>query len=306
MGFLKKLDTKDIQLAMEEAEHNFTVEKANLFTDDGLQIPDKVAVISKKGYHKYLGTVGRNWEPVQPETIYELVQELLNNTDGKINGSYTLYNGSVIGVLINLATKEYISNDPVELNFMMMTSFNGTHAVSGYATTNRIVCTNQCNTSNAFYNLRHTRNVFNRIDIIKNMLKFYNNEIRNFDSKMMQMVQYHMDNDKAVKWFQTLFPKPKTDRSKHALENQLSIFVECLNNGMGTNIPGVRGTCYGVFQALTEYVNHKRSTRIHNDRDPEEVMFDSVHFGSGNRIIQNGMRLLMDRFEFKKEDFLID
>lgn len=307
MSFMTKIEnTQDTNLAMNTGNHNFTVIKNNLITDTEIKIPDYVAIINQNT-NEYLGTVGKGWEPVQPHVLYELADELIKSTKGAINGVFTMYGGSVIGILFNLAEREYISGDKVELNFLMLTSFNGMYGITGNATTYRIVSDSSCNTSNKVYNLRHTKNVHNRLEVVKNMLKYYQNEIASFDETMTTMVESHMNDNAAVAWFKSLFPTPNSERTENILNNQVNLFVDCLHNGNGSNIVGVRGTCYGAFQALTEYINHHRSTRIHNDREEDEVRFQAVHFGSGNQLIQKGLHTIGEGFlQFSEKEFMIE
>ncbi len=305
--FLTQVDTTDINVAMDVAGHDFEVEKQPLFTGAGIAVPDHVA-ICKKETNQYLGTVGKNWEPVQPKVIYDLADELIQATDGKINAVFNMFDGSVIGVSFCLAEREYISGDPTQLNFLMLTAFNGMHGIAGHSTTNRLVCMNQCNTSNKVYNLKHTKHVGNRLEVVKNMLKYYKNEIASFDDKMDKMVKHSMNDQEAIEWFRTLFAKPKSPRGETVLGNQEATFVDCLQHGEGSNIAGVRGTSYGAFQALTEYINHHRTVRVHNDREVEEVKFQSIHFGTGNGLAQKGLNALNMNMglEFTENEFLIE
>jgi len=251
--------------------------------------------------------VGKGWEPVQPKTIYDLAEELIEATNGRINGVINMFGGAVIGLSFNLAERQYVAGDHVDLNFLMLTSFNGTHGIAGHATTNRISCLNQCNTSNKLYNLKHTKHVGNRLTVVKNILKYYNNEIKSFDDKMMKLVNKRMPDSEALDWFKSLFPKPKSPRGEKVLENQSYVFEACLLNGMGSEITGVRRTSYGAFQALTEYINHHRTVRVHNDRDVEEVKFQSIHFGTGNGLAQRGLNNLTSTdLLFSEAEFLIE
>ena len=305
--FYTEIDnTQDVGLAMEAADHDFEVEKTKLYNDRGILIPDHVAIM-RKDNNAYLGTVGIGWEPVQPKIIYELAQELISSTGGTINGAFTMNKNSVIGISFELAQREYIAKDPIKLQFVMLTAFNGTHGIAGHSTTNRLSCLNQCNTSNKIYNLKHTKNVLNRLEIIKGILKYYKNEIASFDDKMTQMVESKMNENAAVEWFKRLFPEPKSERAQNILNNQADIFIDCLQNGRGSNIVGVRGTCYGAFQALTEYINHYRSVRVHNGREEEEVKFQSIHFGTGNTLTQKGLNSISESFtEFSEKEFMIE
>ena len=305
MSFITKVDTRNIDEAMDIANHNFTVEKHHLTTERGILIPDYVAVVNADT-NQYLGTVGKGWEPVQPQVIYELAEQLIDATNGHINGVINMHGGSVIGLSFTLAERQYVAGDLTELNFLMLTSFNGMHGIAGHATTNRLVCLNQCNTSNKVYNLKHTKNVANRLDVVRNILKYYNNEISMFDDKMTKLVNKKMHDVEAVEWFKSLFPKPKSPKSELILDNQTSVFINCLMEGKGRDISGVRGTSYGAFQALTEYINHYRTVRVHNGREEEEVKFQSLHFGTGNTLAQKGLNSLTVEFEFSVEEFLIE
>lgn len=303
--FMTNIETQDINLAMEAGHHDFEVEKQPLITESGVVVPDFMAVM-KKETNQYLGTVGSGYEPVQPKTIYELADELMVATGGKINGLLNLRGGSVMGICFELAEREYVPNDPTKLHFVMLGGFNGTCGIAGHATTNRLSCLNQCNTSSKLYNLKHTKNVLNRIEVVKGMMKYYQNEIKSFDEKMTFMAGKAMNNEEAVAWFKSLFPAPKSERSEIMLTNQTATFIDCLHNGRGVNIPGVRGTAYGAFQALTEYINHHRATRVHGDREAEEVRFEAIHFGSGHILTQKGLSKLTSSFTFNADEFMID
>lgn len=303
--FMTNIETQDVFLAMEAGQHDFEVEKHQLVTRDGIAIPDMVAVM-KTGSDKYLGTVGFGYELVQPKTIYELGEELISSTGGKIDRLFNLRGGRVIGISFELAEKEYVPNDPTKMYFVMLLGFDGSCGIAGHATTSRLSCLNQCNTSSKLYNLRHTKNVLNRIEVVKGMMTYYQNEIKAFDEKMTFMAGKSMNSQEAVDWFKSLFPAPKNERAQTRLDNQTATFINCLNNGRGSNIPGVKGTAYGAFQALTEYINHHRATRVHGDRDEDEVRFETIHFGSGHILSQAGLNKLTSSFTFNPDEFFIE
>ena len=295
------IDTTNVDFAR-EISHNFTVEGQRLKTENGVTlIPDKKAMI-RTDTNQYLGTVGINWEPVQPEVLYNMAENLLEATNGRINGILNMFDGAVIGISFKLAEREYVENDKIDLNFVMLTAFNGVYGLSGNALAYRHQSDSLANTSNRVFNLRHTKFVANRIEVVKDMLKYYNQEITSFDAIMNRLVTRPMSNAVAIDWFQSLFPTPKSDRSTLLLENSTAEFVRLLRR---QRQQGVQGTSYGAWCALIEYINHSRTVRVHNDRDPEEVRFQSINFGSGNRIIQKAMNKLTD-FHFTEEEFIID
>lgn len=310
--FLHEIDTQNPEEAR-VLRHDFTVESQNLITTGqiGLNVPDKKAIVKipNPGLLEvaptYLGTVGIGWEPVQPSVLYEMAEDLIEATDGSINGVINMMEGAVIGISFKLAEREYVHDDKVDLNFLMLTAFNGMYGLSGSALAYRHDTQSMANTSNKVFNLKHTKFVGNRIAVVKDMLKYYNQEINSFDVMMNRLVTAPMSDAVAVEWFTSLFPKANTHRSEVLLENSVAKFVSILSRQREENVQGVKGTSYGAWCALTEYVNHERTVRVHNGRDEDEVRFQSINFGTGNRMIQKGTDKLSG-FLFDAGEFMID
>lgn len=306
--FLKEITSDHHHEAIIEAGHNFVVSKINLQTTnidtefDGIHVPAHVGIV-RTDTKQYLGTVGKGWEPVQPHVLYDLAHELMDSTGGRITGSFSMMDGAVIGIELNLGEREYVEGDKVQLNFLMLTSFNGMYGIAGHATITRQEA--QMNTSSRVYNLRHTKYVANRLEVVKEILKYYEREIENFDKKMQGLVNKHMNTKQALEWFRSLFPEPKSTVAEKKLENQVEIFLSCLEDQRQR---GVRGTSYAAYMALAEYINHHRSVRVHNGRDEDEVRFQSVHFGTGNTLAQKGLNSLAKDIvvEFSEDEFLLD
>jgi hypothetical protein len=104
--------------------HNFNVESQDIKTERDIWIPDKKAIV-RRDTNQYLGTVGKGWEPVQPIVLYNMAEELIQATDGRINGLINMLDGAVIGISFKLAEREFVEDDKIDLNFLMLTAFNG-------------------------------------------------------------------------------------------------------------------------------------------------------------------------------------
>lgn len=293
---IKGIDTNNVHEAMEMGDHNYTVEMVPVKLPDGTEIWDKKAVV-RMDNGAYLGTVGRDYQPVQPIAIYEMVHAMMEATGGKINGVVDMHGGSVFGVSLNLANREYIPGDNVELNFLILAAHNGRYGILGRALTNRLVCLNQVPSSTKLFNLKHTRFVENRLDTAAKMLTYYDREIKSFDASMKQLVDLRMNEQMTKHFIHGMYPDPakkESDRSRSIRENQMATLINLLDDGKGTDIPGLKGTGWHAFNALTEFVNHERTTRVKEGRDVAEVRFEAVNFGSGNDIMQRGMSLLLE------------
>jgi len=293
--FLKKIETRDVVEAMHEADHNYQVEIQPMYMADGRVIQTKKAVVRVDNGQE-LGVCGNDYMPVQPVAIYKMADELLKAVPGsKINSVLNMHGGSVFGLSLNLSRIEPVSGDIVEMNFLLLASHNGAYGILGRAMSYRFFCLNQMPSSTKLFNLKHTRFVENRLSTAMKMLSYYNQELSAFSQQMKMLAGHRMTVKAQVDWFGSLFPTPAVDskRSNTMLENNTSTFMQLVEDGRGAQHTGVQGNGWGAINALSEYVNHERSTRIKNGRDAEEVKFESVTFGAGNTLMQSGLSKLI-------------
>lgn len=281
--------------AMERAGHNFAVTKVPVSLPSGQIVPDKMATI-RQDTGEYLGTVGAGYTVVQPSDFYGVAQEFMKETGAEITCTMTMKGGAVIGINFLVDTREYLPGDPVEMNFLMMTAFDMSYSVLGRALSRRLFCLNQLPSSTRLFDVKHTTFAYKRLDIAMKMLGYFSQEAGAFDAKMKALTKCPMQERDQIEFFKNLHPAPSkgSRRAKSILENNTMAFIRLLHSGAGVDVPGVRGTAYHTLNALTEYVNYFRVTRVKNDRVEEEVKFESTIFGSGNRLMQNGLNRLID------------
>jgi phage/plasmid-like protein (TIGR03299 family) len=293
-AFLKKIETKDVNEAMTLAGHDFEVEMVPLEIN-GQTIWDKKAVI-RKDNGSYLGTVGNSWQPVQPKVIYDMADTLIKETNGSITGTITMQRGSVMGLALTLGQNEFIPGDRYEFNMLLLTSFNMSYTVLAKVLTRRFFCMNQMPSSKQLFSLKHTTFVNERLGAAMKMLAHYNQEITGFQSKMTRLINAPMSDEAALNFFTGLLPavNEESKRSVTLKDNAVGTFIDLLSRGKGSDWPGVRGTAYGVLNALTEYTNYYKPTRVFEGREQDEVKFESLVFGAGGDFMTLGMAQLLD------------
>jgi len=82
--------------------------------------------------------------------------------------------------------------------------------------------------------------------------------------------------------------------------NTIEKVMELVEHGKGTDIPGVKGTGYGVYNAVGEYADHYMSTRASGETDQEkeknqlENRFLSSIMGSGADLKQRAFNKLIE------------
>lgn len=298
MKSFKDVETQDAREAMEVSGHEFTAETVPAMYYNGrdnVSVPDKKIVVNAET-GGYLGTVGTNYKVIQPVDFYDLAQNFIDQTGATITRTMTMKGGAVMGINFLMDTKEYLEGDPVDMNFLMMTAFNMQYSLLGRALSTRLFCMNQLPSSLKLFDIKHTTYMVERLGMALKMIGFFAKEQGKFDAKMKNLTKCRMTQREQLDWFSGLFPAVVKDskRSETIAFNRNEKFLELLHSGKGMTVPGLRGTAYQALNALTEYANYHRPTRIAKNRVSDEVKFTSIVFGSGNALMQNGFDQLVE------------
>jgi len=98
---------------------------------------------------------------------------------------------------------------------------------------------------------------------------------------------------RGVSYFEALYPDP-ADGSNSRARNVRDTLYNLFERGKGQEIPAIRHSSWAAFNAVTEFVDHHRSTRGRTDHERGSNRLDSAWFGSGNRLKQHAFRLALD------------
>tara|TARA_B100000700_G_scaffold86173_2_gene96894 strand:- start:3389 stop:3811 length:423 start_codon:yes stop_codon:yes gene_type:complete len=114
------------------------------------------------------------------------------------------------------------------------------------------------------------------------------------DEFMRKLADVPMPQSDWIDFCMELFPTPVADEdgnvSKRAMsisENNRSQLTRLFVGGRGTEIPGVRGTGWAAYNALTEFAGYHRTSRGGKGK-----RFESLMMGSGAKFVQNGTNIL--------------
>jgi len=86
-----------------------------------------------------------------------------------------------------------------------------------------------------------------------------------------------------ARYFEALYPDPAEGSSSRA-RNVRDALYNLFERGKGQEIPLIRHSTWAAFNAVTEYVDHHRSSRGETDHERGSHRLESAWFGSGNRL----------------------
>lgn len=277
---------------------NWTVEKQPIYLQNGNAINDAYATV-RKDNNACLGVVGNKYSVLQNheaiESIYEAGKEVFNKDTGlehPWNNASTLGNFGNIGggslkegkaVFIQLELPEmYIGKSDVKRFITVTNKHDGTGSL-GFGTTNQVVC---CSNTFAIANkalgkIRHTASMQQRIDdavkALRVALDFENRQVEVFNKAAN--IQFNNNHVRSV--METLFGKANLDNPNAStrLKNQVKEFALDVD----TSVVEQGETIWSLFNAVTRYTNHSRSTK---DKD------FSLLFGTDAKINQKVYNLM--------------
>jgi phage/plasmid-like protein (TIGR03299 family) len=242
-----------------------------------------------------LGVVGASYRPVQNIAALNFMDDIIGRGEAVYETVGNLGNGSLIWMLAKIPTP-YQAVDPVERYLLMSTSHNGVSPVMVAAIDFRIWCANQIQAAirkarNKF-RIRHTTNVELKMAEAR---KAFDGSIKYFNSMdeiFEQLKQIKFTESQLLTLVEKVFAAEVADaddRSNRQVKRLEGIQEQVVNlsiSGMGTDLPGVRGTAWGAYNAVTEYLNHYTTIKgsKKNGTSAEEKLLGSQWFGTvGNK-----------------------
>ena len=284
--------------------------------DDGnlIEIPDNFAVVRDTD-KAVLGVVGKNYTPIQNTECFEFMDEITGpdklvryHTAGSLHGGRKIW---LLAELTNL-TFAPVPNDEVQPYLALLDSKDGSMSLTAFFTGVRIVCQNTANMAlagadkNKMVKIRHTQSAMVKMGEAQRVLGLavekaeqYGDVMNSLARKQVNKRMWHDFLDELVG--ELIIPdEGDPTRGYTRLLNRREKLTELFESGIGTDIPGVRGTAWGAYNAITEFTTHHNQIRLGMDPDAEgydlkkrERRLASSWFGPGDKLNTKALSLLV-------------
>ena len=283
---------------------------------DGLiPVPDNFAV-TRMDTHTPLSIVGSKYTPIQNKECFEFMDAIAGpgklvryNTAGSLHGGKKIW---LLAELTNL-TIEPVPGDTVVPYLALIKGHDGITPLRAFFTSTRIVCQNTANLAldqankkgDAMVNIRHTSSAMGRVDEAQRILGLAVEKAEKYGEFMQHLAGKQVNGFDWAVLLNELFPIPEleegktTSRAVTIATKKHDLLTELFESGLGTDIPGVRGTAWGAYNAITEYTTHHAKTRTgvdkadpNYDRARNENLLASSWFGSSAKINRKALELL--------------
>lgn len=239
-----------------------------------------------------LSVVSDRYKVVQPEEMLEFYRDLTVDAGFQIETVGSLKEGRRIWALAKTNLEaEIVNGDNVKAYLLLVTSCDGSLATTGMFTSVRVVCNNTLSLSLGkdrvgAVKMRHNM-VFNP-EAMKGKLGLLGQDsFGNYVSSMKMLTNAKMDKDKASSFLESLLKTSAEHGDIKKTKGYQTLMALFEGGAIGSEIDGVRGTSWGMLNAVTEYADHRIRARNNENR------FDSGQFGAGAVLKQQAAEMLL-------------
>jgi phage/plasmid-like protein (TIGR03299 family) len=265
-----------------------------------------------------LGVVGNNYEPLQNKDAFRFFDALVKDKTALYETAGALKGGRQIWLLAKIQGQiDILKNDPINKYFLLTNSHDGLRAVAGRITPIRVVCDNTLTAAmgrkvREEIRIVHRGNVADRLEFAGQLLAKVGAYYDELSEVYRKFAKVHMK-EKQMRTYiaEALRPYGGVKTEQEALEiaklqeeegmsvrlqTEVNNVLTLVENGRGTDIKGVRGTLWGTYNAITEYVDHHKTPR-----SGDEGRVQYIGFGTGKMVKDAALKIGM---RFAKTGFV--
>ncbi len=275
--------------AIKAAGLDWKVEKKAVRVDGGEIIADTFATV-RTDRNEVLGVVGDVYRPLQNSEAFSFADGIIQEKGAVYHTAGSLGHGEKVWVLAKLdGVCQIKGDDIVEKYLLLSNSHDGSSGVRVCLTPIRVVCQNTLNQAikgaENLFKIRHTASMGDKVTAARTALGLANKFFAEFEEKARAMASTAVNAQGLTEYLKLSGFDVEADKGR--AKGQIDDLTRLFESGQGQNLAGAKGTVWGAYNAVTEYLTHERGTRITNGyKTEQEARLNSLWFGSGQAVNQ--------------------
>ena len=296
-------EAPDSAAALELASLDWTVELESVRSNHGTLIPNAFTTVrtdlETSDDRRFLGIVGKRYNPIQNTEAFSLADALIGESGARFETAGSLKNGRVVWMLAKLPDAQTIgTSDKLENYLLLRTSHDGSESLEALLTTIRVVCNNTLTAALSKtkaanrVKVRHTKSAKVNIDEARRILGIAKDHFEEQANRFQRMAETSVDSRFVEAFSKALYPDKQNQsntRAENARHSIRRIFSGNQTSGEST------GDAYGLYNALTEYLDHTASRPERTSKTQRQVAenrFTSILDGTIAKQRQAGFDLI--------------
>ena len=246
---------------------DYAVEKIGLMTADGQPVPNRYG-LRRTDTKAVLGVCAGMYQPLQNRDAFAFFDGAFGKDKARYEVAGVLGQGERVWLLARLPGEfEVIKGDAVNQFLLLTNGFDTNEPVRARFTPIRVVCQNTLTaamaTNASEMRVQHIGNVKAKLEIAGKLLRaaglFFDEAagvFQGFARQSMKSADIRGFASEVI----TGTRLDNLDELHPVTRNRILKVEELHETGVGHDIKGVRGTLWGAYNAVTEYVDHARTS----------------------------------------------
>jgi len=270
----------DIPTAIEAAGLNWSVRLQPLhMVYDGEDMPVPGYATVRDSDRSVLGVVGPTYKPLQNQEAFSWFQPFLDAETATLEAAGSLRGGKRVWVLARVKglSADIVPGDEVRSYILLSNGHDGLMAVRAGTTNQRVVCANTLamahgDASSKLFRIRHTSKAVDALEVVRETMETVRGQFSATVEQYRHLARYGVNRQDIEKYVQKVF-RPKvieggigetSEEADEASERLTGKIIRLFEEGAGNNLPGVSGTAWGMYNAVTDYISHERGHNADN------------------------------------------
>lgn len=287
--------------ALKESGLDFQVEVWDSQATDGLRslAADKTHHIvrpKQDGSLAVVGTVGNRYTPIQNRNAFAVAEDLVGDFGATIAGMADFRHGGASLMVMDLQRPIVLTRpdgdaDPIDLNLLVKNSHDGSSALTFALTPMRLACTNALPVAIAdahrVWKISHTPNAQERMDLARTAIREAVGYQENFQVAAQAMMDQPMVDAEFAKIVSRLW-KVDPEATGKVADRKRDVQAQVIDLYRNSpTLEGIRGTRWGGYNALTEYLDHFRPVKGGDDKAKAVALAEGQVEGPNVRVKGN-------------------
>lgn len=274
----------NVQEAIVAAGLDWTVGLKPLFTPEGTQVDAQATFRSTD--NSILGVVGPTYKPLQNSEAFAFFNPFLESKECTLETAGSLREGKRVWILakINRADSVIVpqADDKISKYLLLSNSHDGTLSIRVGYTPIRVVCNNTLSLAHGsaqsmLIRIKHKGNVQNALTRVQDAINIADATFEATAEQYRALASKGINAQDLEKYVNVVFSQKATEGKAERSSRVLSDIIPLFEKGRGNDMPGVKGTLWGAYNAVTEYIQYNRG----NAGTSLDKRLDATWFGQG-------------------------
>lgn len=302
-GLGVKLDnpaTSEEAIIAAQLDWNVEVAKLGYNHDNKWKVVPEMFATVRTDKNIPLGVVGRLYTPVQNTEAFSFFDSVVGEKAAMYEVAGSLGKGETVWLLAKLPGEIRIgkTDDIINKYLLLVNRHDATAALRMFFTPIRVVCQN---TLSAAMNvrkagegvvIRHFPDIHKKVEQAREILKLSVDTYAKLGERFNYLATIPVNDVWVDKYLTLVLPSDSKGVASQRLENMRETIAQGFHS-ISNSLPGIKGTAWAAYNAVTEYVDHGRVVpKLARDSTRR---LESIWLGSGAVMKERALRVALEK-----------